>query len=219
MKTPDFTAENLLGAIVNMGADPFIVETEEQAAQVAESINNSNGYDILTGDDLATAREQLDCPGARKVYAFVDGSGFIVCLSQDWDYMETMQDLADYINDCEDWPTNVEDIIEQRGWVSDCDTEFGICHNDTEKVIVNDDGEAVVVPITTKNKWHEMPESAKVANLKEINETYDFSKYDAETAAYNVRMGYENDPDWFHFIVDDLNDFEREVAELLTRFF
>lgn len=59
----------------------------------------------------------------------------------------TMQDLADYINQSEDWPLDVENIIEGQGWVSDCETKFGICHNDTEKVILNDNGEAVVVPI------------------------------------------------------------------------
>lgn len=57
----------------------------------------------------------------------------------------TMQDLADYINAADEWPADVEDIIERNGWVSDCGTEFGVCHNDREKVIINDEGKAVAV--------------------------------------------------------------------------
>ena len=57
----------------------------------------------------------------------------------------TMQDLADYINAADEWPADVEDIIERNGWVSDCGTEFGVCHNDQEKVIINDEGKAVAV--------------------------------------------------------------------------
>lgn len=57
----------------------------------------------------------------------------------------TMQDLADYINAADEWPADVEDIIQRNGWVSDCGTEFGVCHNDREKVIINDEGKAVTV--------------------------------------------------------------------------
>ena len=57
----------------------------------------------------------------------------------------TMQDLADYINAADEWPADVEDIIDRNGWVSDCGTEFGVCHNDREKVIINDEGKAVAV--------------------------------------------------------------------------
>lgn len=57
----------------------------------------------------------------------------------------TMQDLADYINAADEWPADVEEIIERNGWVSDCGIEFGVCHNDREKVIINDEGKAVAV--------------------------------------------------------------------------
>lgn len=61
-------------------------------------------------------------------------------------YAETMQDVADYYNECDVLDTQaLEAMIEANFWTSDCATEFGICHNDTEKVIVNDNGEAVVV--------------------------------------------------------------------------
>jgi hypothetical protein len=61
---------------------------------------------------------------------------------------ETMQDVADYYNetDCIDVPA-LEAMIETNGWVSDCHEEWGVCHSDTEKVIINDNGEAVVVNV------------------------------------------------------------------------
>lgn len=38
-------------------------------------------------------------------------------------------------------------MIEANGWVSDCDSECGVCYNDTEKVIINDECQALVVPM------------------------------------------------------------------------
>lgn len=55
-----------------------------------------------------------------------------------------MQDLADYINAADEWPADVEDIIEANGWVSDTGEIYGVCHNDKEKVIMDGDGKAIV---------------------------------------------------------------------------
>ena len=88
MEPQNITAENLFYAIVNMGGDPYVIEDEEQAAQVAESINNATSMRELEGEELATAREQLDCPGAERVFSFVDGSEFLVCFSEDWYYQK-----------------------------------------------------------------------------------------------------------------------------------
>ena len=61
---------------------------------------------------------------------------------------ETMQDVADYYNECDVLDTQaLEAMIEANGWVSDCDTGWGVCHNDTEKVIINDEGQAIVTNI------------------------------------------------------------------------
>lgn len=57
----------------------------------------------------------------------------------------TISDLADYINEADEWPIDVEDIIERNGWVSDTGTEFGVYHNDSEKVIIDDEGKAKVI--------------------------------------------------------------------------
>lgn len=58
---------------------------------------------------------------------------------------ETMQDIADFYNnsDCLNVAEMVR-MIKANGWVNDCGTDWGICHDDTEKVVVNDDGKAVV---------------------------------------------------------------------------
>lgn len=59
---------------------------------------------------------------------------------------ETLQDVADYYNESED-VSMLETLIDMVGAVDDCHETWGICHNDTEKVIVNDNGEAVVVEL------------------------------------------------------------------------
>lgn len=58
----------------------------------------------------------------------------------------TMQDIANYYNDSEEINTSeLESMIEEAGFISDCGTEWGICHNDTEKVVIDDNGRAIVV--------------------------------------------------------------------------
>lgn len=65
---------------------------------------------------------------------------------------ETLQDVADYYNECDSINVpELEAMIEAAGWVSDCATDSGICHNDSETVIVNDDGVAVVVAMSKDN--------------------------------------------------------------------
>jgi len=57
--------------------------------------------------------------------------------------IETMSELCEYINNSEDWPSDVEAIIEQNGWVSDTGVDTGICHNADEICYLNEDGKAV----------------------------------------------------------------------------
>ena len=57
----------------------------------------------------------------------------------------TMQDLANYINGKDEWPADVEDIIEENGWVSDTGEIYGICHNDDERLIFDGDGETAII--------------------------------------------------------------------------
>lgn len=60
--------------------------------------------------------------------------------------IQTLSQLAEFINNCEDYPTfKVEEICERNGWSSHLD-DFHVANNDTDKVIINDNGQAVVVP-------------------------------------------------------------------------
>jgi hypothetical protein len=59
---------------------------------------------------------------------------------------DTLQDVADYYNESEEFVTPyIEELIESKGWVSDCGTQWGICHSDTQKVVINENGEAEVI--------------------------------------------------------------------------
>ena len=59
--------------------------------------------------------------------------------------ISTMEELAEYINEADEWPADVEDIIEANGWVSDTGSEWGVCHDDNQKVVLNERGEAEVL--------------------------------------------------------------------------
>lgn len=62
-------------------------------------------------------------------------------------YADTLQDVAEYYNESDTLGPELDAMIEANGWVNDCDQEWGICHNDSEKVVVNDEGQAIVVSI------------------------------------------------------------------------
>ena len=70
---------------------------------------------------------------------------------------------------------------------------------------------------TTKRTWETMTFDEAERNVREMNETYNFSDNykNAEEAAANVRAGYENDPDWFSFTVSDLDKFENELVTII----
>ena len=62
----------------------------------------------------------------------------------------------------------------------------------------------------------------KVRNISEINETYNFASYysDAADAAANIRTGYDEDPNWFGFEVEDEGDWwEEELTDLIAPYF
>ena len=59
---------------------------------------------------------------------------------------DTLQDVADDYNE-DGNPYYLERMIEANKWTSDCGTQWGICHNDKEKVVINDKGEAEVVSL------------------------------------------------------------------------
>lgn len=79
--------DDLFGAIVNMGGDPYMIETEEQAESLKESIERASiEREITDEDEFETATQQLELDGhaPERIWSFVDGSEFLVCLPGDW---------------------------------------------------------------------------------------------------------------------------------------
>ena len=79
--------EDLYGSIAAMGAGAYLVETEEQAQELMESIENASIERELEDEEFETAKHILDLDGhdVKRIYSLVDGSEFFVCLSEDWD--------------------------------------------------------------------------------------------------------------------------------------
>lgn len=67
--------------------------------------------------------------------------------------------------------------------------------------------------------WSNLTAEEKALNLRQIMETYNSGCNNAEDMAYNIRYGYENDPDWFDFHVDDLDKFESDLKDMLVSYF
>jgi hypothetical protein len=63
--------------------------------------------------------------------------------------------------------------------------------------------------------WSNMSSDEQELNVRQMNDTYNFATdYDnAKAAAAAVRTAYENDPAWFGFVVDDLDEFEQDIEE------
>lgn len=82
-------SDELIGAIANLGSGPYLVETEEQAESLKESIERATiEREITDEDELETAKRQLDLDGYKteRILSFVDGSEFLVCLPGEWYY-------------------------------------------------------------------------------------------------------------------------------------
>lgn len=79
--------DELYGAVVNMGGDPYIIETEEQAESLKERIERATiEREITDEDEFETATQILELRGhyPERIWSYVDGSEFLVCLSGDW---------------------------------------------------------------------------------------------------------------------------------------
>ena len=60
--------------------------------------------------------------------------------------IKTMEELADYYNVCEDYPSDLADIIYDNGWHDDFHEMCGICHDDEgNRVELNENDNAEVI--------------------------------------------------------------------------
>ena len=144
MKTKKFFAVEIFDNTCNTLGHESGIYGRGDYSWIVESLNGGNGEYNLTKQEAEEVKADFDRVIKEKNLEWASAE----IASVEIPVAETMQDVADYYNesDCIDVPA-LEAMIEANGWVSDCATEWGICHSDNEKVIVNDNGEAVVVSI------------------------------------------------------------------------
>lgn len=61
--------------------------------------------------------------------------------------VRTLEQLARYINGCDDWSLEVSDIIADNGWKDETDVPYGVCSDGMAKVVLDERGEAQVIEI------------------------------------------------------------------------
>ena len=65
--------------------------------------------------------------------------------------------------------------------------------------------------------WNDLTDEEKRQKVLELDEICDFRFMadNAETAAYDARIAVEGCPEWFNFEVESLDDFEKEITEII----
>lgn len=146
MKTKKFYAVEVCDKTCRMLGHEFGIYGKGDYSWITESLNGggSNAEYNMTEEEAREVKADFEriIKDSKIEWASVDLDSVEVPVA------ETMQDVADYYNetDCIDVPV-LEAMIEANGWENDCATEWGVCHSDTEKVIINDKGEAIVVRV------------------------------------------------------------------------
>lgn len=74
-----------------------------------------------------------------------------------------------------------------------------------------------------KKNWNELGYEEKCLMIRQIDETYNFAEMavgmTAKEIAEEVRMNYENDTEWFDFVIEDLDGFEDEMASMIEEIY
>lgn len=144
MTTKKFFAVEVFDNTCNVMGHESGIYGKGDYSWINESLNGGNGEYNMTEEEALEVKADFEriIKERNLEWASVEIDSVEVPVA------ETMQDIADYYNDADVLDTmELERMIEAAGWVSDCATEWGICHNDTEKVEINDNGEAVVMSI------------------------------------------------------------------------
>lgn len=61
--------------------------------------------------------------------------------------INVLEELAQYINNNEDWQLEVTNIIERNGWNDETGEAYGVCSNDYAKVVLDEQGTAEVISL------------------------------------------------------------------------
>lgn len=83
---------DVIGALVTMGGDPFLVETEAQAQNVFNVLNknglNEQLKEIEINNDSLSLLELTEKNHVRALYSFPCSAGFaLMCLPGDWEVL------------------------------------------------------------------------------------------------------------------------------------
>jgi hypothetical protein len=144
MKTKKFFAVEISDSTCNVLGHESGIYGKGDYSWITESLNGGNGNIDMTREEAEEVKADFEQVIKEKNLEWASAD----IIEVEVEVADTMQDIADYYNECDVLDTAaLERMIEDNGWVSDCATEWGICHNDTEKVVINDNGEAVVVPM------------------------------------------------------------------------
>lgn len=83
----EINANSLLGALIEQGSDPTIIETIEEAELWAKTINEGSVAEITDAEELSEVAPLLDLTAdrLRRAFAFTNGSAGTFALSSDWD--------------------------------------------------------------------------------------------------------------------------------------
>ncbi len=79
--------KDLMGSVVAMGSGAYLVQTEEEAQEVMESIENATIERVLQDEEFETAKRilELEENDVKRIYSLVDGNEFFVCLEKDFE--------------------------------------------------------------------------------------------------------------------------------------
>ena len=81
--------EDLINCIIEQGSDPCLIETEEDAIDWLNTIDNASIVrEITDPEEYQIAKKKLDLEKntTRRIFSFVNGNEGTYCLSEDWDF-------------------------------------------------------------------------------------------------------------------------------------
>lgn len=142
MKTKNFFAVEVTDSTCNVLGHESGIYGKGDYSWMTESLNGGNGEYNMTEAEAEEVKADFEQAIKEKNLEWASVSVDSVELP----IAENLQDVADYYNESED-VSMLDALIDMVGAVNDCGKTWGICHNDTEKVIVNDYGEAVVITL------------------------------------------------------------------------
>lgn len=59
--------------------------------------------------------------------------------------IKTLEELKEYINSHEDWMVEVNDVIENNGWIDETGISVGICNDGKKRLIFDSEMKAVII--------------------------------------------------------------------------